>query len=111
MKNVQIIDGAINATYSIFQATEEEFSSLFPDGQDMELIEDFFARLGSDAAQLLLERLWERPIRKSDAMGIHGTLFYDNDLRREHIPQSKREIDWDESLINEAQRNLFSDRQ
>ncbi len=108
MKNIQIIDGASNATYSIFQATEEEYALLFPNGQDMELIEDFYARLGDDAADTILECLWKRPILKRDAMGIHGTLFYDNALRKEYIPQSKREVDWDEAMISQAQRNLFS---
>jgi hypothetical protein len=27
MKNIQIIDGADNATYSIFQATDDEFAN------------------------------------------------------------------------------------
>lgn len=110
MKNIQIIDGAINATYSIFQATEEEYRSIFPNEQDIELVEDFFARLGDDPASLILGRIWERPVRKRDAMGIHGTLFFDNDHRKEYIPQSKRETDWDETLLNQAQRNLFSYR-
>jgi|GEM_PF-2911166 len=30
MKNIQVIDGAQNCTFSIFQATREEFSLLFP---------------------------------------------------------------------------------
>ena len=37
MKNIQIIDRAENATFSLFQATDEEFDAIFPgDGQDME---------------------------------------------------------------------------
>lgn len=41
LKNIQIIDRAENATFSVFQATEEEFSAIFTaDGQDIELIED-----------------------------------------------------------------------
>lgn len=32
MKNIQIIDGAVNATFSVFQATAEEFDAIFPDG-------------------------------------------------------------------------------
>ncbi len=40
MKNVQIIDGAVNATFSVFQATEGEFATIFPDGRDIELVED-----------------------------------------------------------------------
>lgn len=33
MKNVQIIDGAVNATFSVFQTTEEECAAIFPDGK------------------------------------------------------------------------------
>lgn len=36
MKNIQIIDGAANATFSVFQATEEEYAAIFPDRRDME---------------------------------------------------------------------------
>jgi hypothetical protein len=40
MKNIQIIDGAANCTFSIFQATEAEFSLLFPAaGQDIQYAE------------------------------------------------------------------------
>jgi len=30
VKNIQIIDGAGNATYNIFQATNDEFAEIFP---------------------------------------------------------------------------------
>lgn len=106
MKNVQIIDGAVNATFSVFQATDEEYAAIFPNGCDMELVEDLFERLGDEEAGRLLTPLWSRPILKRDAVGIHGTLFYDNEHRR--IPQSKREVDWDNGSINPAQRELFS---
>ncbi len=108
MKNIQIIDGAVNATFSIFQATDEEFATIFPDGRDMELVEDLVERLGEEAAGSVLDPLWNRPILKRDALGIHGTLFYDNEHRREHIPPSKREIDLDDSSVNQAQRDLFA---
>lgn len=107
MKNVQIIDGADNATFSIFQATDDEFAAIFPNDQDMELAEDFHARVGDDRAQAVLTPIWERPILKRDAKGIHGTLYYDWESKRGHLPASKREVDWDELAINEAQRRLF----
>ncbi|PSJ38855.1 hypothetical protein [Allosphingosinicella deserti] len=107
MKNVQIIDGALNATFSVFQATEEEFAAIFPNGQDIEVIEDFVDRLGDQRAGAILSQLWERPILKRDAQGIHGTLFYDWSERRDHLPSTKREVDCDERSINEAQRRLF----
>ena len=107
MKNVQIIDGAVNATFSLFQATYEEFDAIFPDGRDMELAEDLIDRLGDEEAGRVLARIWGRPILKRDAVGIHGTLFYDNEGRRDHLPETKREVDWDPRAINQAQRELF----
>jgi hypothetical protein len=108
MKNIQIIDGAVNATFSVFQVTEEEFAAIFPGGRDIELVEDLIERLGEEAAGAVLAPIWDRPILKRDALGIHGTLFYDNEHRREHVPPSKREVDWDRGSLNQTQRDLFA---
>ena len=107
MKNVQIIDGADNATFSIFQATEKEFEALFPKGRDMEFIGDFIRRVGKERAGKILSPIWERPILKRDAQGLHGTLFYDWAHRKKHYPATKREVDMKELSINHAQRRLF----
>lgn len=107
MKNIQIIDGAANATFSIFQATEEEFAVIFPDGRDLEIAADLVERVGEEEADRLLTPLWKRPIMKRDAIGIHGTLIYDAEDRRHFLPESRREVDWDERFINEAQRVLY----
>jgi hypothetical protein len=107
MKNIQIIDGATNATFSVFQATDEEFAVIFPNGRDIEVADDLVNRVGEIEANRVLAPLWDRPILKRDAMGIHGTLYYDADERREYLPPSRREVDWDESCVNEAQRALF----
>jgi len=111
LKNIQIIDGALNATFSVFQATEEEFAAIFPaEGQDMELIEDFVERIGEEQAGRILLPMWERPILKRDAQGIHGTLYYEYAARRQYLPTTKREVDWDDSSINFAQRRLFASK-
>ncbi|QAY77789.1 hypothetical protein [Sphingosinicella sp. BN140058] len=107
MRNIQIIDGARNATFSLFQATDAEFAAIFPGDQDMALIEDVVARLGESEAGIILSRIWERPILKRDARGIYGTLFYDWIDRRDVLPVTRREVDWDELSINAAQRRLF----
>jgi hypothetical protein len=108
MKNVQVIDGADNATYSIFRATDEEFQYLFPgEDQDIELVEDFYARFAEKAATEILNNLWLRPVPKGKAVGVDGTLYYGYTAKRAHLPASKREIDRDPSQLNEAQRDLY----
>jgi hypothetical protein len=107
MKNIQIIDGALNTTFSIFQASEEEFAAIFPDGRDIDTIEDVIERLGAEEVDRVIGPIWARPILKSEAMGIHGTLIYEGEERRRFLPATRREVDWDERYINEAQRQLF----
>ena len=108
MKNIQIIDGADNATYNIFQATDEEFAQIFPDsGQDLEVVEDYVARVGDDLAHQTLTRLWERPVYKQNIQGIHGTLFYDYKEKTKYIPKSKREIDRASGSINAFEREMY----
>ena len=110
MKNIQINDGADNATFSVFQATDEEFAELFLYGTDMDLIEDVIGRIGDERVGEILTAIWERPVLKRDANGLHGTLFNDWAERRHHLPITKREIDLDERAINDAQRILFQSK-
>jgi hypothetical protein len=108
MKNVQIIDGADNATYSVFTATDEEFATIFPQpGQDLEIVEDYVARVGEVSANKTLSGLWQRPIHKHDLQGIHGTLFYDFKEKAKYLPESKREMDRPASQRNEFERALY----
>lgn len=110
LRNIQIIDGADNATFSVFQATDAEFNQIFPTiGQDMEISDDFVLRVGEAQANRVFEAIWERPILKRDANGIHGTIFVNSQSRRQHVPASKREVDLDERSINSAQRKLFAE--
>jgi hypothetical protein len=109
VKNIQIIDGAANATYNIFQATDEEFSAIFPGpGQDIEVVEDFIKRIGEDKASRLLTPLWARPIHKRDVQGIQGTLFYNYAKYAKYLPESRREIDRASGQINESERALYA---
>ncbi|SNT14990.1 hypothetical protein SAMN05421770_104402 [Granulicella rosea] len=109
MKNVQIVDGAVNATFSIFQATDSEFALIFPaEGQDLEVVEDFVERVGERTAGETLTPVWSRPIHKRDAQGIHGTLYYDYKNKANRLPASRREIDRLPGQINEAQRALYA---
>jgi hypothetical protein len=108
MKNIQVIDGALNCTFSIFQATEEEFALLFPEArQDIQYSEDLPGLSNQEEVWAGLTRIWERPIRKQDAQGIHGTLFYQLERYKKYY-RAKREDAIDPSAINHAQRSLFT---
>jgi hypothetical protein len=90
MKHVQIIDGALNCTYSIFAVEDAEFEVLFPNGGDIEFNDDLFARLGEAEATQLLASVWARPAEKKSVAGIHGTLFYEMGYKKKYYP-TKRE--------------------
>jgi hypothetical protein len=107
MKNIQVIDGALNCTFSIFQATDEEFALLFPEPrQDIQYAEDLVLLPRQDEVEAALRQLWERPIRKQDALGIHGTLFYKLERYKTYY-RAKREDGVVPSEVNQAQRRLF----
>jgi hypothetical protein len=95
MKNIQVIDGADNAVYDIFSATDEEFALIFPAGQDIAFISEVLARGPNAELDEALEKLWKRRIRKRDAMGIHGVLFYELDNKMRYYPTRR-----DEEAIN-----------
>ena len=87
MKNVQIIDGANNCTYSIFQFSERQFTAIFPGkDQDIEFIEDVIRRLGDKQVGKLLKTAWNRALDKKKVRGIHGTLFYELAFKKKYYP-------------------------
>ena len=92
MKNIQIIDGGLNATYDIFQATEEEFAQIFVGDTDVEFVEDFVARVGEEIANGILKPIWSRRANKKTIHGIHGTLFYELGFKKKYYP-TKRDSD------------------
>ncbi len=76
MKNIQVFDGASNAVYDIFSATDDEFALIFLTGEDIAFIDEVYERQNESELNLAFERIWARRIPKKEAMGIHGQLFY-----------------------------------
>ena len=85
MKNIQVIDSAENCVFDIFAATNAEFRLLFPHGHDVAFADEMIRRNRGRRAALheALKRIWNRRLPKSQAVGIHGLLFYD-------LPQKKQ---------------------
>jgi hypothetical protein len=87
MKNIQVIDGAINCTYDVYSTTEEDFLKIFSrPGQDIQFIEDI-----RDDAEIkqILARMWKRRLSKPEINGIHGTLFYELTDKKQFYPNKK----------------------
>lgn len=76
-KNIQVIDGAYNSCYSIYTIKEEYFNLIFPNGQDIEFVEDFVSRVGKRLGNRILKELWKNELDRKLVNGIHGTLFDD----------------------------------
>lgn len=92
MKNIQVIDGAVNCAYDIFAATDEEFALIFPDGQDIAFIDEVYGRESNEAAlNSAFEALWTRRVIKAQAMGIHGLLFYELNEKKPFYPSRRDE--------------------
>jgi hypothetical protein len=95
MKNIQVIDAALNCVYDIFAATDEEFALIFPTGQDIAFIDEVLARGDTPALDNALNNIWRRRIPKINVNGIHGLLFYQNEHKKAYYPTRR-----DDEAIN-----------
>jgi hypothetical protein len=95
MKNIQVIDGAENCVYDIFSATDEEFSLIFPQGQDVAFIDEVLGRAQSDKLNEAFKNIWARRLSKLEVNGIHGLLFYELEKKKAYYPSRK-----DEEAVN-----------
>ncbi|MCZ6633046.1 MAG: hypothetical protein O7G87_06540 [bacterium] len=72
MKNVEIVDGALNSRFEIYGVEGEVFDRLFPSGQDEVYLEDLDAALQDDVA--FWERVYAHEVDRQSVQGIHGIL-------------------------------------
>lgn len=95
MKNIQVVDGAVNCVYDVFAATDEEFAAIFPSGQDVAFIDEVYNSGSSEALDRAFKAIWQRRVPKPQVRGIHGTLFYELEAKKPYYPTRK-----DEEAIN-----------
>jgi hypothetical protein len=93
MKHIQVVDAALNCVYDIFAASPEDVALLFPNGTDIAFAEDFEGC--SDEVEAAFSRIWESRVPKTEAQGIHGTIFYGLEHKRQYYPTLE-----DEEAIN-----------
>lgn len=91
MKNIQVIDGALNCVYDVFAVSDEDHALLFPDGTDIAFAEDFERRPNAELIFQALERAWRARLPKAQVMGIHGIVFYGLSEKRQFYPTLRDE--------------------
>lgn len=95
VKNIQVVDGADNAVYDIFAATDEEFALIFPNRADVAFIDEVYQQHSPQALYAAVTEIWKRRVPKRQAMGIHGMLFYGCEHKKVYYPTRR-----DEEAIN-----------
>lgn len=95
MKYIQIIDGAENCAFDIFAASDDEFALIFLAGTDIAFIGEVYANGDTETLDAAFNEIWKRRMKKTDALGIHGTIFYELDEKKAYYPSRR-----DEEAIN-----------
>lgn len=86
MKNIQVIDGAVNCAYEIFAATDEQFDLIFSQGTDIAFVDEVLKRGSKNSLEKAFAEMWGRKVDKKSVMGIHGMLFYELDEKKPYYP-------------------------
>jgi len=110
MKNIQIIDGALNCSFSVYSVSDKIFKKIFPrPEQDIEFLEDLIQRIGEQKTSELIRHTWNSRQHKIQINGIHGTLFIDMVSRKVFYP-NKREADLDDPKLQKKGKVNFTTR-
>lgn len=75
MKNIQMIDGAVNSTFNIYGVSDELFQQIFPIRTDIAFLKDVEIQLHNQGyGGGIWERIYQHKVDKKKVVGIHGTL-------------------------------------
>lgn len=69
MKNIQVFDGANNAVYDIFAATDEEFALIFLNDTDVAFIDEVYQKAVLTSAERSFQRDLEAPHTEASGDG------------------------------------------
>lgn len=86
MKNILIIDGAVNCVYDVFSASDADYFLIFKDFKDIAFIDEIHESGDELKLNAAFNRIRKRRIKKSEICGIHGTIFYELDKKKVFYP-------------------------
>jgi len=88
-KHVLVVDGAVNSTFEVFKVSEEQFNTIFPNGQDVAFLSDYSELEEGD---FWLE-FYANEVDKKTVCGIHGTLHSTGSYAEKEFFPTRRETD------------------
>jgi hypothetical protein len=74
MKNIQIIDGAKNSTFDIYQISDDLFDLIFSNDTDIAFLAEVEQRLDNRNDSKFWDAVYGHKVDKKKVTGIHGTL-------------------------------------
>lgn len=87
MKNVQVIDGAINSIFEIYAVSDDVFQRIFPGRATIAFAEEI------PDSDPLWTNFYSKPVRKEKVNGIHGTLHLTGKEDKNSLFPTRREED------------------
>jgi hypothetical protein len=90
MKNIQIIDGALNSTFDIYQIRDDLYKLIFPNDSDIAFIEDVESISARSGIDKFWDRIYRHKVDKRQVRGIHGTLHLTGShVSKQYFPTGK----------------------
>jgi hypothetical protein len=94
LKNIQVVDGAINSTFEIYAVTDDVFDLMFPAGQNVSFVAEVEQR--RKASNIDETEFWQavyqNKLPKTEVCGIHGTLHLTgSNVEKEYFPTRREE--------------------
>jgi hypothetical protein len=74
MKNIQVIDGARNSTFDIYQISDDLFNQIFPNGTDVAFLAEVERNFKVIDSDKVWDLIYQSKVDKKQVIGIHGTL-------------------------------------
>ena len=106
-KNFQIIEGAQNDIFPVYQVSCDLFDLIFPDDTDVAFIDEVNVRVrnSSELSNIPEDERWaliySNPQNKKTINGLHGTLHLTGSpCRREFFPDRKEETVIERKMIS-----------
>jgi hypothetical protein len=95
LKNVQIIDGAVNSVFEIYEVDDYTFDEIFVDDQDTVFLSDIhkYSDFTEEESVLFWKKVYSCRKDKKEINGIHGTLHLDgSNCKKEYFPEGKESL-------------------